>query len=616
MDDGVSFYNSKLNLKSVRENNEKRWLNKNLEVAGKEVYEYQIPYKDNRIFVSVETLTATLVPKYPTPEVMEAFDTPASRELASNYEKVLMRTAQDLRVRGHLRMATRHVLIGYRCGIVKSTWNFENGRRREDGSFTGGPDVRFVRPHKVVIDADATDPNDIPLIAETLSATVEELTIKFPDKKAEILRIFGAGKDPEKLNMGTRVNYREIWFTFYEDGVKHEGLCWKYQNEILAYGLNPNWNYGGEGTNFAPRPAKPYTFISFLRLGKWVYDDTSLTEQASSQQDNLEKRGFQIVDNADQANAAKVFNTDQIDAGDAQKYTGDPHDNIMARGDVRTAFKREPAPPLPRYVVEDKYDSRREIDNIFGTHAPLRGEKTDSPTLGQEVLSQQGDLGRINALSESIEEAATDIYQKITQLYKVFADEEHMVKYLGEEGRTAFIKFSSDKIEDGIEIRVQAGSLKPEDKLSDRKEAVELAKIGGRIDPLTFAEKWHLPKPMEFAQRAFSFMFMPDHYAKNFLKMGGGGGDKEAMATIQQINSGENVPPKKDASKEYVAYYGQFIKSPAFKQLDPEVQQLHMMHASGTVQMAKSGLKERVPEEKPEQGVMSKIVSKLRKEEL
>ena len=525
-----------------------------------------------------------------------------------------MRTAQDINLRAQLRMATRHVLMGYRCGIVKNYWDFDKGRRLENGSFIGGPVSKFVRPHKVIIDADATDPDDIPLIAETLSATVEELIIDFPDKEDEIKKEFVGNKaDPEKADLGTRVNYREIWFTFYEDGVRHEGLCWKYKDLILAYGLNPNWNYD-EGTNFLDGPVKPYTFINFLRFGRWVYDDTSLTEQAASQQDNLEKRGLQIIDNADQANAAKIWNTDLIDPKDAQKYTGDPNDNILATGDVRMAFARVPAPPLPRYVVEDKYDARAQIDDIFGTHAPLRGAKSESPTLGQEVLSQRADLGRTASLSEAIEEASTKIFQQITQLYKVYATEEHIVRYLGEEGKTTFVKFSSDKIEDGVEIRVQGGSLQPEDKISDRNEAVELAKIGGRLDPLTFAEKWHLPKPREFATRMFYFLFMPEKYAQETLQIGQAGGDEEAMANIQQINAGENLPPKEDASKEYIAYYGQFVESPAFKQLDPETQGLHIQHIRGTVEATKGGLKETGKEGEKKENVMSQIVTRLRKE--
>ena len=354
-------------------------------------------------------------------------------------------------------------------------------------------------------------------------------------------------------------------------------------------------------------------FFNFLRVGRWVYDDTSLTEQAASQQDNLEKRGLQIVDNADQANAAKVWNTDLIDAGDAEKYTGDPNDNILSRGDVREAFARVPAPPLPRYVIEDKYDARAEIDEIFGTHSPLRGEKTKSPTLGQEVLSQRADLGRTAPLSEAIEEGSTKIFKQITQLYKVFADEEHIVRYLGEDGRTTFVRFSSDKIEDGIEIRVQAGSLKPEDKISDRNELVEMIRSGMQVDPLTFAEMWHVPKPREIAKRIFNYLLNPKGYAQETLKMGGGEGDEEAMATIQQISAGENVPPKENASKEYLAYYGQFLRSPAFKQLDPEVQQLHIMHVRGTMEATKAGLKERGEGEgegKP--NVMSRLVKNLK----
>lgn len=617
IDKGKSFYDSKLNLTKVRENNEKRWLNKNREVAGYDLYDYQIPYEDNRIFVSIETLTTSLVPRIPVPEVTEAQDTEASRELASNFGSVLLRTAQGTNLRSHLRMATRHVLMGYRAGIIKCTWDFSKGIRKQDGTYMGTPEAHYVRPHKVVIDADATDPNDIPLIAETLTKTVEELIIDFPEKKTEILQIFSGSDevDEEKMDLGTRVNYTEIWFTFYDEGHRMEGVAWKYQNTLLGWGLNPYFNYSeDEGTNFLDRPTKPYVFFNFLSAGRWVYDDTSLTEQAASQQDILEKRGLQIVDNADQANAAKIWNTEMIDASDAERYVGDPNDNILAKGDVRQAFARVPAPSLPRYVIEDKYDARNEIDNIFGTHGPLRGEKTESPTLGQEVLSQRSDLGRTTALSEAVEEGATKVYRLLTQLFKVFASEEHLVKYLGEDGKTAFIRFSSDKIEDGVEINVQAGSLAPEDKLSDRNELVEMIRAGQQIDPLTFAEKWHLSKPREIATRIFQNLFMPEEYARDILGMGSGGGDGDAMATIQQINTGENVPAKKDATKDYLAYYNQFLQSPAFKQLDPEVKQLHILHVRETAEVIKGGLKDSGSEEdKKRLGPLSVVASSLKK---
>ena len=588
-------------------------MGKNREVAGFKVYDYQTPYEDNRIFVSVETLTAALVPKIPEVEVLEAQDTESSRELARNYEKVLFRTAEDNFVKAKLRMAVRHVLMGYRCGIVKVHWNFDKGRLDGNGNARGAPEVQSIRPHKVVIDQESTDPYDIPLIAENLSSTLEELIRRFPLKKDKILKHYG--QDQQKINLGRRIKYWEVWFSYYDTkGVKKEAIAWKIENIILGWGPNPNFNYNEGDTNFLDRPVKPYVFLNFLRIGKWVYDDTSLTEQAAPMQDILNKRGHQIVDNADQANAVKVFNTEMIEAKDAEKYVGDPNDNILAKGDVRMAFRREPAPALPRFVVEDKFDARREIDNIFSTHAPLRGEKTTSPTLGQEILSQRADLGRTTSLSEAVEEMGSGVFQLITQLYKVFADEEHMVRYIGDEGRTAFVKFSKDKIEDGIEIRVRAGSLEPEDKLSDRAEAVELAKTGKIIDPLTFAEKWHLPRPLEAAKRSFKYMFLPQLYAKDVLKMGGGAGDEEALKVIQMINAGDNIPAKTDVRPEYIAQYRQFIEGPAFKQLDSEVKRLHIEHIQGTMEETKRGLKGKARSPQKSDNVMSRIVMRLRGE--
>ena len=608
IEDGKAFYDGKLNLTKVREDNEKRWMGKNREVAGQRNYDYQVPYEDNRIFVSVETLAASLVPRIPTPEVTAAQDTNASRELAENYEKVLQRTAEDEMMKPKLRMIVRHILMGYRCGVAKMSWDFDKGTRGENDIPLGGVKMDFVRPHKIVVDKDATDPFDIPLIAENITCSLEDLIRKFPDKKDKILSRYSN----EKIDLGKPISYWEVWFTYFDSkGKKSEGIAWKMQDMILGYGKNPYFKY--DGNNFFDSPVKPYVFFNFLRIGRWVFDDTSLTEQAAPLQDILNKRGHQIVDNADQANTAKVFNTEMIDAKDAEKYTGDPNDNILVAGDVRTAFARVPAPNLPSYVLQDKYDARSEIDNVFGTHAPIRGEKSSSPTLGQEVISQRADLSRTASLSEAIEEGSTRVYQIMTQLYKVFAKKEHIIKHTGEDGHIAFIKFSNDKIEDGVEIRVRAGSLEPEDKTTDRNEAVDLAKTGKIIDPLTFAEKWHVDKPIEAAKRSFYFMFAPDKYATEILKIGQPEGTDEALKTIGKINAGEFVPGKKDATPQYLQAYGQFVQAPEFKQLDPEVQRMHVIHLRETSDIVKENMKEGPSSVGEDENVLSKIVKRITK---
>jgi len=590
--DAETYWNKELDIDNIRKTNQLRWENKNLEVTKDHLYKHQVPYRDNRIFLSVETKVANLVKQFPEPVVIEGQDTDASREMAQNYGKVLKTKAQrDWYLKQQFQMVTRHILMGYRVGILKWYWDFDAGRLKEDGTYVGDAIVKFIRPHRIIFEEAADDPDNIPLIAETMSATVEELIHRFPEKRTEILKYIGLTSEAglNKRLLGKKLKYREIWFTFFQKNQKKEGVAWKLSPILLGAGLNPYFNYDGKA-NFFDKPRKPYVLVNYYRTGEYVFDNTSLTEQSATLQDVLEKRGRQIVENADQANSTLVFNSTQIPAKDAKKYVGNPRQIITVKGDVRTAVNRVPPPLLPSYVYQDKLDARQEIDNIFGTHGPIRGEKTESPTLGQEVISQRADLGRDNSFVDSLEKAALQVYEGVTQLYKVFGVEEHIVKYAGENSRTTFVNFSNDIIEDGMELNIQPGSMMPDDKTTDRLQALELAKLGGRIDPLSLFEKLHVSNPKQWAKRLFLSLFAPDRYMSEVLEEGQSEEEtEEAKSVIMRINTGENVPPKPNASKNYVAAYNQFIRSPAFQQLDPEVQQLHMAHAQGTVQMIKQG---------------------------
>src|SRR3990167_3469468 len=603
MDTFDQWWEKKLNLKNVRAINEKRWLNKNFEVSHSlEPYPYQHPlYRDNRIFLSIETLVSNVVARIPEPVVTEGQDTDASRELATSYGNVLKKKADKANLKGGLQMAARHLLMGYRTGIIKWSWDYNGGRLKSDGTFIGDISVKCIRPHKIVIASEADDPDDIRVIGEKMRVTVGELISKFPNMKEQIKEKAGLQHSGETVRLGTKANYWEVWFTYFLGGKRKEAVCWKIDDLLLGAGPYPYYNYS-KGTNYLDAPRKPYVFFRFLSDGQYVYDNTSLTEQTAKLQDVLEKRGRQIVENADKVNATEVFNLNMISAGEIEKYTGDPRQKIIVKGNVQEAFARVAPAALPSYVLQDKYDARAEIDNLFGTHAPVRGEKTEAKTLGQEVLSQRADLGRTRPLTDAIERGAVQVYEGITQLFKVFAKEEHMVKYAGPDGGTVFAQFSADKIEDGVEINIQAGSMMPDDKTKDKSDAMELTKMGGRIDPLSFFEKLHVPNPKEWAKRLIYFLWMPDRYIKEVLELGDETGNQDAMATIQRISAGENVPGKQDASKEYLAAYDQFVRSPVFQQLDPEVKQLHIMHLRDTVNLSKQDLGGKSAPAKPAQG--------------
>lgn len=606
IDDGRTFWNKEYDLDKIRKKNEERWLNRNFEVSDTEdLYDFQADYRDNRIFISIETLASYLVNRIPEPIVVEAQDGDASRELAMNFGMVLKQTAHDVFLKEKLMMVARHLLIGYRIGLMKITWDESAGMRKNDGSYSGYPYVNWVRPHKIVLDAETKNFEDPSLIAENVDTTLEELGIMFDDKKDEILKESGTSQ-ADKMRLGKKAKYWEVWFKYFnKDGNPEQGVGWKFNKLLLDYDQNPYYNYSGKGSNFFDRPKMPYVGFNFLQLGKWALDDTSLTEQASKLQDILERRGRQIVDNADQAHSTKVFNTQMISSKAVQKYIGKPTQNIMVKGDVNKAFKREAPPLLPSYVLQDKYDARTEIDNIFGTHAPLRGEKTESPTLGQEIISQKADLGRIQYLASEVERGAEEVYKHIAQMYKVYAEEEHIFRYVGEDGPTTFFEFSGDKIEDGVQIKIQTGSSLPDDKTADKMEALELAKLQGQIDPLTLAEKLHLPNPKQAAIRMVNWILRPDKYISEDLQAEEGSkGMQEAQRTIERINAGQNIPPKENPSKEYISVYSQYLESPQFKRLTPEQQALHVAHVRGTVQQAKGELGQ---EDQSEGGFMARV---------
>lgn len=602
VEDAERFWEDKLQLSTVREQNEQAYLG--LREDPEELYDYQFPYKNNRLITAVETLIPLATSQVPEPVVTEANDTDASRELAKNLKMALLALYEDLYLKANFEMVGRHLLLGYRLGVMKYAWDGTLGRIDEKGERTGGIIAKTIRPQRIVVEARTLweDMNDIPLIGEYQAGTVEDLVMLYPDKTDEIYKEFGASNKKEPV-MSSPVGYIHIWFSYYEGKKKQEGFVCKYKNLILDKMKNPHYNYEEYGkddkgdlvyNNFFDRPRKPYIFFNHINLGRFIFDDTSLMEQAIPQQDILMKRGRQIVENADMANSGLVVNAEMIKEDDVAKLIGDPDEKLMVTGDVRAAAARLPQNLLPDYVLQDKYDARNEIDNIFGTTAPVRGEKSDAKTLGQEIISQRSNISRMKTLTESLERGATGLYQGLVQMMKVFWDEPTMVKYTGRDGYTTHMEFSQDKIEDGIQVRVKAGSLLPRDEITERDTTIQLA---ATLDPLSLAEGIGKRDPQEFAKRIVYYQFAMDRYMSEILNVGADAVDRDAVSDINLINTGHAVPVREEPSKEYLSTYASYLESETFSKLDPSLQQKHIEFIKATKDKAMLDIKQEAPEE-------------------
>jgi hypothetical protein len=116
---------------------------------------------------------------------------------------------------------------------------------------------------------------------------------------------------------------------------------------------NPNFNYGGK--NLFDRPKKPYIPINYLTFGTHWVDNTSAIEQVWWLQAGVNRRGFQINQNADEANGHVVISKKAMEAGDAQNITGDPKERIMVDAeDVSKAFAVVGGQQLPNAILSSK----------------------------------------------------------------------------------------------------------------------------------------------------------------------------------------------------------------------------------------------------------------------
>jgi len=601
-----AFWNGKgIELDKNRERSEKYWTGTYQDDL--DFFSYQFPYVDNRIFMSLETIIPIALSRPPEPDISPAKDTDASRQLADDVKKVLLAKYQKQKLRGKFRMSLRHLLL-YRLGALKYRWN------KDIGDY-GDIEVDWVRPQKLVIDKGAIYGKEPEFIGEYMEGTIEALVDKYPDKKADIWKKFHIIKGTQR-QLSQMVGYYEMWFKYTDkQGKPQQGVCWKCDEIILDKMKNPNWDYTGEEEftisdeadevlggpggeieniyhNHFSNPKMPYVFLNYLNLGRRFIDDIALAEVAFPLQKVVDKRGQQIVENADGANSGWVFNKEFISKPEAQKLTGAYNEKVVGDGDVRSGAARLPPPALPAYVIEDKFDARNEIDNLLGTHSTTRGERGKKETLGGRILLKEADTGRIGDLVNSaIEPAAEALYNGIVQLMKVFYVKEHFIKHIGADGERTFLEFDRDKIEDGIEIIVKSGTTMPTDKSRQRAEALELSKAG-LIDPMTLFEALDHPNPKEEARRMVLYNTDPAAYLKEILGVEDGGGD--VMRVIERINSGEYSEPPAEVTEEYLAEYTKFVQSPDFDNLEPEIQVLHTRHLAAANEKAKAAMGEEV----------------------
>lgn len=568
-------WDSDFNLTENRAVSTKLWLGDHYEEY--ELYEHETPVVDNRIFISLESNLNYATGEIANPEVypgggeVNSKPSEASQIMAKDVRMALKAHAADDRMKIKAKRITRMCEIK-QIGVSKLRFD-----KAQDKIVS-----EVVDPDKIVFDRAAKEGIAPRFVGEYVSMSVEEMIAMWPEKKAEIFKLCDI-KQGTPNQVQARYDVVEFWWHFYEGSEKIHAVAWFFKNIVLGKMKNPNWNYKQSAeskANFLPEPPMPYIFMNHINDGQSIIDPTTTILQASSLQYALNKNNRIILDNAEAGNGSLVLSGKAIQKKEAENLVGSPREKIVVDADdVRTAAMRLAPDLLPDSVFRNKMDLRQEIDNIFGTSNVFRGEGGGNATLGQDVIQKEQSQTRQNDLVDAIDDFMERYYRLVVQFMKVYYTKEHWYQVTGDNGDFDYVMMKNDKIEDGIDIRVTAGSSVAVDKDRQQQIGMMLAKAQ-LIDPMTLYTDLELPDPQQRYERLIKHTLDPALMLESLKKEQF---DREAFIDIETVAGGGEAEPRDIINEEHLKYHTEYFQKAEFQELkknEPERAQKLIEHVA------------------------------------
>lgn len=576
IDESEAFWNDPkgFNLANKRKKNKNYYLGKQLDTD--QLYSYQVPFIDNELFVATETITAYTTSGTPTAEVCPQDDTIQSKVMAEDLEWALNTHSEKFDLAAKIEAVERNMYLKY-VGVIKL--------RYDSNADDIVPEV--VDPCDIVFDKSCKQGGNPLFICEKCSATVQQLINMFPDKKAKIMSAMNRERSSNKL-MGTVITYNEVWFTQIKDGEETECVAWYYNDVLLDKKKNPNFLYDEDGTqitNFLTKPMKPYVIFNYMNDGTHIIDGTSPFEQAIPLQDILNKRGRQIVENADTANSMLVLKAGAIPVEEAENITRDPNQILVLTGQkdrpISDAFNAIEPHLLPNYVINDKNDVRNVIHSIMGTPAQFRGEDSKAGTLGEAQMLRSQASGRQDAIIRAIERGVDAYFKLLVQMMKVWYDSPKKFACRDNDGKFTFVELTRERIPDVAYVTVEHGTTVKPDKKRQEDIAMSLAKLG-LIDPYNLFKSLGLKNADKMYDSLIKFKTDPNMLSDEIKT-----DEQDRMAYIDFacIMNGEDVKGHDDVDANHILAHRAQITTDKFLYADQKKQQAMIQHIQEEVNL-------------------------------
>lgn len=535
----------------------------------------QTPYVDNRLFASVRAMLAYATGQPGKPELLpsktdEKYLTMARQMGSGLYQHVL-----DHKVNQEFRLATKN-LIHRKRGCVKLRYDPDCGPY-------GDIVTENIDPADIVVGRFSKYGQNPDRIYHKQKCTIQELVAKFPDKKEEVYQYFGFQRGVYS-QVSRVVTYWECWFTYYDADGAAEGLCWFIPNSQIILGKmqNPNWIATGSKKeqkiqNLTDYPVKSFVWLNYWNTGRSFIDETCLFDQGRPLQDIINKRGRQIVENADYAQPRVLANGTLWDESDAKKFVNKSPktigllNNMTQEANINNAVMVIPAQQLPSFVMEDKVDARIELDTMMGTPTQFQGANSTSsknPTLGQDLLIKNQSSALQDDLVGVVMQGWATYYTYLLQMMNTYLDDDYYVMTKGQDGAYNHILLNQKTIDTNVRVTITVDSTLPIDKNSQRATAIQLLQMD-KIDLLSAYEMIGLPDPQQLVDRTMRSQLDSLGYLSSVEQQLM---SAEAESDIQMIINGKVPDDRDDYDEDYLNYWNLFVSSNRFTKLPPQVQ--------------------------------------------
>lgn len=495
-----------------------------------------IPYVQNEIFTAEQVISAYVTSRLPELEVYPAEDKPESRRLAQNVSSMIRYWAEEHDLQGILGNVVLAMLNDY-IGLIELEWDPNCGKY-------GDIVPRFISSKNAIVDKRARQGSNPGFFSSTLQNTAEELAAKFPKAKDKI-------KDKVQGKMQSPITWRKVWVTTYVEGKPQEALVCYFEDIVLAKNKTPHWIYDEElegVSNYLTEQKKPIIPFNYINDGQHWIDRYGPIDQVIPLQLMIDRIGRQIQKGVAHSSPVLVFNKKALPKPAADQVRGEPWEKILVDSqDVRTAYGVIQADQIPAFVVNEIQRLAGSLHEIFGTPPQLRGESGDQ-TATQDLMARNEAQGRQDLLVRAMDRGLDYLFGYVLQMMKVYYTENHFASVLGEDGRYDYVVLNREKIEDGVKIRVKAGSTLPMNKQRMEKVALELANMG-KISLLSLYEFLDVPNPGKHVERVLKEQIDPVATVEDIRN---DEQDANAVEDYELIKNGQPAPPRDDVDPRHI----------------------------------------------------------------